>query len=59
MILGAATTFLAGAGVVVVLATPFAVAVEDFTEVALDVFATTVGSDDGIGFPNFVCNFNT
>ena len=46
----------------VVLAVPIlaaAVVLVLTVEVVDDVFDTTVGSDDGIGFPSFVCSFKT
>ena len=46
----------------VVLAVPIlaaAVVLVLTLEVVDDVFDTTVGSDDGIGFPSFVCSFRT
>ncbi len=66
LIFGAATTFFAtgAAGTTEVLTTPglaaTTVAVLVLTTVvAKVVLDTTVGSDDGIGFPSFVCSFNT
>ena len=61
-IFGAATTFLAAVVTTVVLAVPIlaaAVVLVLTVEVVDDVFDTTVGSDDGIGFPSLVCSFKT
>lgn len=64
MILGVASTFFTVAVVVGVLAATVGLAdtaVLAVVDAAVVDFVapTTTGSDDGIGFPSFVCSFST